>query len=365
MMRGSRLALVALVLGMAGQLLAADARLQGVVVNSAGEPLADVKITLDDPARGVHYEIKSNSKGKFFRRALRPSRYTLVAEHPDYLSHTIEDFVVQAGVERELTLTLKTQDDRRREVRVSQGGEGYAAGLEAFEAEDWQRVVELLGPMVAASPEQAQARLVLAESLANLGRYDEAIPHYRAALEGEPGNAAAIQRLAQALLRSGREQQAVELFQQAEALDPSDPSVSYNIGALLLKEDRLDAAREAFERALERQPDYPPALNGLGRVAYEEGNGEEAERLFRDALRLNRNSFGALYGLGRVYESRGDSRAALDNFRRAVEVDGGSIAARYHLPALRITECINYLFFKALHALRLDDDHDFIDIIGY
>ena len=65
-------------LGAGGQ--AELATFRGKVVDAEGNPVADATIVLLDATRGGAIKIKTNDKGNFYRRGLRPSEYVLTIE---------------------------------------------------------------------------------------------------------------------------------------------------------------------------------------------------------------------------------------------------------------------------------------------
>ena len=70
-------------------------------------------------------------------------------------------------------------------------------------------------------PDSAQAHLQLADSLRATGELDEAMAHYRRAIEGEPTLALAHYRLGLALADSGRREEAEPHLREAVRLEPA------------------------------------------------------------------------------------------------------------------------------------------------
>lgn len=150
-----------------------------------------------------------------------------------------------------------------------------------------------------------------AEALA-LGRLDDAYWWARAAVEQDPGFAAALNtlgvvylrrnllpqaeaalrrmlqvdedsphamgNLAQVLRRQGREAEAAELTLRAERVAPASPFVAYDLGRQALERGDLDLARRQFERALRQGGDYHEFHFGLAQVLARQGYTRAAAR---------------------------------------------------------------------------------------
>ncbi len=119
-----------------------------------------------------------------------------------------------------------------------------------------QRISEAIPHFAAAvemDPGLARAQADLALALAQTGNHVSAETHYREALELHPGLVAAQQGLASLLLERGDASQAIDLFRQSVALLPNDPIVHRNLG-FALKRAGLDEEAEielSTARALE------------------------------------------------------------------------------------------------------------------
>jgi len=130
---------------------------------------------------------------------------------------------------------------------------------------------------------------LLAACLEALGRFDEALPHYRRVVEARPRSGAARCNLGRCLLRLGRIAEAEEHLRAALRLGGPDvrTAARRNLGnARFLAGDYAGAAKY-FERLVTAQPRSAPDHRSLA-AAYERlGRRAEALRHWREALRLN------------------------------------------------------------------------------
>ena len=101
--------------------------------------------------------------------------------------------------------------------RTESGDKDYAAGIRAFEARDWQGVVDNMQKVVVRRPwhDNAWSRMGYAER--KLGNYDKALEHYGKALKLNPHNRGALEYLGEAYLDLGQPDRAEEMLNKLEA----------------------------------------------------------------------------------------------------------------------------------------------------
>jgi hypothetical protein len=139
-------------------------------------------------------------------------------------------------------------------------------------------------------------QLLQALDLDAAGKVDEAERLYRAVLELDPANFAALNRLAIFRSDRGEHAEALRLIQAAMRSNPSSGTTASDMGVILERMGRLDEAKDSYDRALVLQPDQKVAHNGRGL---------------------------ALAAKGRI-------REAIAAFTRAIEFDPGYADARFH-----------------------------------
>lgn len=121
----------------------------------------------------------------------------------------------------------------------------------------WQQAVQF----GAASSHKAYVNL--GRALVERGRGDEAITHYRRALEIKPDCAEAYVNIGIVLAERGGSEEAIPLFQKALEIGPGLQGAHYNLGVALAERGRVDEAITHYERALQIQPDFGEARRNL------------------------------------------------------------------------------------------------------
>jgi len=232
----------------------------------------------------------------------------------------------------------------------------FVVGYQQGRAEDgmvWIRhataALDRLGPDRAL---EAELRITRAAILTAQGRYEEALPEFRIALQQRreefgdvhPKVASSYNNLGSALVDIGRYDEALEALEQAKAIwektyGPSHPVVATAInglGVVLERSGRWPEALVQLEAALAlREATFGPehvnvaiTLDNLGSVLTRLGRYDEARDASQRALELRGKHLGlrhphyasSLVNLGLVAEKQGRLDEALEHHRRAQEI---------------------------------------------
>ena len=151
---------------------------------------------------------------------------------------------------------------------------------------DW---LTLSRATLAVHPASWVAQLQCGCALLEGGRSEEAAAHFREALRLAPAPDAAgpAHYLAQALTRLGRYAEADPYYREALERDPSDATAHLNYGVCLLSLGRLPEAGRQFSEAARLKPQDAELLFRLGEAQLAVKNPAEALGCYQEALRLN------------------------------------------------------------------------------
>lgn len=153
------------------------------------------------------------------------------------------------------------------------------------------------------------------------GRYAEALPAFRKALELNPSLAVAWFNLGNLYARTRRPDEAVECFRKALEADPRMASAACQLGLTYLDQGILDRAREPLERALHLDPSDPWAHLGLSEYHRKTRNPVGALEEARAALRLAPEDADVHNTLGIALETNRRYFEAEKAYLRALELD--------------------------------------------
>jgi tetratricopeptide (TPR) repeat protein len=179
-------------------------------------------------------------------------------------------------------------------------------------------------------PNRAELHNNLSRVLLDMGRVDESIASSHRALEIDPNLPEAHENLAGALLNVNFEE-AVAHYRQALQFRPDDADLNNKLGVALRLLGRTTEAEAFCRRALELSPDFAPALATLAEARADRGDFTAAETLFKQALALDGDLSDAWVGLSRL---RRFTREDSEWLQQAERVAGQSRQAR-ELIALR------------------------------
>jgi Tfp pilus assembly protein PilF len=157
-------------------------------------------------------------------------------------------------------------------------------------------------------------------ALAEAGRVEEAMAHWRNVLARDPRDARAHHNLGVALAQQGQPDSAAESLQHAIAHHPRYAEAHFNLGNILLQQRKRDEALAAFRKAIEIKPDYFDAYVNLGSTLTENGKSRESVIFLQHAIRLRPQSPEAHNNLGLAFADQGRWPEAEAAFQEALRL---------------------------------------------
>ena len=247
----------------------------------------------------------------------------------------------------------------------------FRDAIEAQQKGDDALAIRKYQELLALHPEVVEARANLGAVLAKLGRFDEAIEQYRAALVKNTGNSALRLNLALAYYkkgalrdaaeelhplhradpanvrvatllgdceaRLGRDDRVIAVLKPVEAAHPDDLAVAWLLGSALIRTGHRRDGMERVERVA-KLGNSPEAYLLAGQTALKMNQFERARDYGDAALRLNPRLPGVLTLRGTVLTYLGDNPGAIDILRKAIEADPTDFEAQLSLGAVLHTE---------------------------
>ena len=134
------------------------------------------------------------------------------------------------------------------------------------EQDDPMFILSELRARVRSSPNNADARLKLAQGLYRIGDLDAALDECRVALKLESHNARAHLQLGLTLMAKQDGHAAAIALMEAILLDPALTQAHYSLGSVQYSLGNLTAAIQSYRRALDLQPNFPDACYHLALV---------------------------------------------------------------------------------------------------
>jgi tetratricopeptide (TPR) repeat protein len=151
-------------------------------------------------------------------------------------------------------------------------------------------------------------------------KLDQAIKHYRQAIQLEPRYATGHNNLGNLLVDQGRSEKAIEYFRHALRIKPDYAEAHNNLGTALARQGESEEAIVHFRQALRSRPDFAEAHSNLGIALARQGESEEAIVHFRQALR-SRPDFAEAHGnVGIALARQGESEEAIHHLQQALRI---------------------------------------------
>lgn len=311
-------------------------RLQGVLKDEAGQPVAGARLTFRkgevkiDPATPGPAPVVSNDKGKWSIGGLAGGLWSVSIEKEGFLISEGTLQVNEYAVAQPVTITMKKPSKELLEQQAQAGaGAEIRAALEAGNAfltqEKWaearaeyekalakmedpeykpmvqravaqtyameknnEKALELLEQAVASKPDDPDTLNMMGQVQYNLGQAEKAIETLKAslALKEDPTT---TQLLVNLLVDAGREEESKTYLAKLGEGAKVDPISLLNVGIRLYNENKFDKALETYNRVVAENPDLPEAYYYRALVQLPLNKMKEAKADFTKFLELAPN----------------------------------------------------------------------------
>jgi tetratricopeptide (TPR) repeat protein len=186
-------------------------------------------------------------------------------------------------------------------------------------------------------PDDEVVHYNLGTILKSQGKFDEAINCFLKAIKIRPNYASAYNNLANTLKMQGKLDEAVESYQMAISYQPSDARSYYNLANTLRLQEKFDEAISLYQKAIELDPKFNDARNNLAVTLESKGRIKEAIEQYRGILASDSNSLSSLNALSSLLAESSDP-----NVRDANE------AVKYANREAELTDYNNPVVLKTL-----------------
>ncbi len=150
----------------------------------------------------------------------------------------------------------------------------------------WGEAVPLLEKALTITPDDLEARMLLAETYSAANQYEKAYPHLEKALQASPNSGPVLRALGVLCSRRQDFERAIEYLEKAVELDPDDARSFYRLGAACDNGKLYGKAVESFRNAIRLDPRFARAHQALGFTYESMGDRESAVECFKKALEL-------------------------------------------------------------------------------
>jgi arylsulfatase A-like enzyme/Tfp pilus assembly protein PilF len=203
---------------------------------------------------------------------------------------------------------------------------GYAAGQGGvLMQDDEEKAEKTLLAVLQTDPDILDAHQMLGQLATTQRRFEDALGHFRRALELDPAHKNSLMGMASSYQKLGRSEEALVGFRRALEISGHDTRATLAIADIEFSLGRLDEAAKALHEAAETTEAPALIYNKLGEVRAEQGRPGEAINLFARAVEEKDDFALPHFNLAALYEEAGDAQRAIAQYERAIE-----LAPKYH-----------------------------------
>jgi tetratricopeptide (TPR) repeat protein len=310
-------ALAVLAVACALPLLAQDwvghGRVQGIVKDEAGKPIAGAKVTLRpgstgvDPANPGPPPLTTDKNGRWTMLGLGGGPWGVLIEADGYITSEGKINVEEEGppapaVPVTLKALSKEQKEPAKPSKAQIANESITKGNDLLNQQkyaearaEYQKALEQVDPANQAGILRGIASTYYKESTEaktkeeKNQKVDLAVAALKQALDLKPGDPDTLQLLVNLLVTSGRDADAKVYIAQLPA-DKVDPDMMLNIGIKAYNAKQLPKALDSFNQVITIKPELPEPYYYRGLVYLQMGKTAEAKADFKKLLELDPNS---------------------------------------------------------------------------
>ena len=253
--------------------------ISGVVTDQEGNPLKDVQIKLEDAARGLKFDLKSNKKGNFMKVGIPFATYRITAVLEGYFPFDSQ-IQPKMGAEERIIIKLTKIPPRLDEDK------DFAEGSEFFVKQQYAEAIISFEKVIERFPSRYEGFYNLGLAHLRAGTVDQAIVNFEKSIELNPDSHESYRALGESYFQKGEGEKAEKNLAQAVALQPDNPMSHYSLGLAYEKMERPNDALQSYQKAIALKPDLSAPYYLAALVSIRLENFKEAVEYFQKFLEL-------------------------------------------------------------------------------
>ncbi len=226
-----------------------------------------------------------------------------------------------------------------RALTVTKGNDiaHYNLGMTLLEHNRWEEALPHFQAAVEIQP-YSYSYWQLGAVLDHLGHPAEAVTAYREAIRLNPTLTSAYNNLGAALAALGKTDEAITNYYQAIKLNPKDAEAHFNLGTIFEQQGKNPEAIREYNQAVTLKPNYAKARNNLGLLLAAAGQTASAMDQYLLALKADPNLAQTHYNLGLTLMATGQLDPAASQFAETIRLSPTHANAHYRLAVIRLRQ---------------------------
>jgi len=276
------------------------ARLQGLISDEEGKPIASAKVVLELlQTEPVQREAVTNKDGEWVVIGLGSGNWRITVTAEGYISNSTRIFVSQLEKNPKVVLKLKKPAPTDQSVIRDETSLGFIdKANELFNEKKYDEALPVLEQFLAQNPIAYQAHVLIGDCYREKGDFEKAIESYNRAIEeakkdekmGKEITAKGLAAIGDCYIRMQDFDKAQSFFRQSIDTYPENETLAYNVGEIFFSSQKLDEAIQYFTVATQIKPDWAPPYYKLGLVNLNKADYEKAKENFKKFLELEPDS---------------------------------------------------------------------------
>jgi predicted Zn-dependent protease len=237
-------------------------RLQGKVVDTQGQPLADVAIKAS-VAGGAVRQAKSNKKGEWNLAGLTNGQWTVEFTLDGYDTQTGQ---VNVSGERAQSVTVTMPKHVDRVDPAAELNAGAQKGMALINEQKYAEARTVFEELLAKYPDVHQLNAYIAQTYASENNLDKAVEYMKVAVENDPENAELKMAMGDIMMEKGDRAAALEVMQSVDVTKIKSPLPLINASIYLINEKKTDEALALLDKVATQFPNQPEVYYYRGRA---------------------------------------------------------------------------------------------------
>jgi tetratricopeptide (TPR) repeat protein len=276
------------------------ARLGGVVIDEAGNPINGAKIVLEFLAtERENMETATNNKGAWGVIGLGTGKVRVTATAKGFLATSQEVNVQQLSLNPQIKMTLKIVpkseapaiDDEASLVLFDKGNQLFAE-------KNYDEAIIAFEQFLEKNPNAFQIHLSLGDCYREKGQFEKAIEEYNKVTElsgkdvvtGKELSAKSLAAIGECYLKMEDFEKAQTYFKQSVDAYAENEILAYNVGEIYFSNQKIDEAIQYYELAIKIKPGWGTPYLRLGYAYLNKGTYAKAIQNFEKYLEIEPES---------------------------------------------------------------------------
>jgi len=258
----------------AGQAGRGTARMAGVVLDPAGNPVAGAKLTVVyTQSGGTTFEAVTDKKGEWVVMGVGTGNWDVTVEAKGWIPVTQRIYTAQLSKNPKYTIRLEKKAEGTGIVQDEATFQMLEEGNAFFKEGKFDTALLMYEDFLAKNPGAYQVLLNIGDCYREKAEYDKAIESYNKLIEqagkdtvmGKNMGAKGLAAIGLCYLKQDKLVEAQDYFKRSIEMAPQDEILPFNVAEIYFSNSQIDDAIKYFEMAIQIKPDWPdPYL----RVAY-------------------------------------------------------------------------------------------------